>query len=352
MDALTYFNQLVDNFKRERELQRSYSKMVSPDHSAIHSLRWSERDRAEEEEAMRGDMMRLEEQIQQLRHDYQIKQQEITNAKVSQSMRRSQIARLNGLSQPIELDHTYFFVDRYPSSNSQLSASSLEKTHPTLSSTKMGHMRTGEAAMLEGRLADVSKLAEGHLHAFSSKISSVSTSSETVLSSVEGTNLKREAELLVKDLDNSEQKLYATIFEILNLRLRMIIAQRQEVEEREALAAEKIKYEREEVAIRKKLDKDMTRIKSQFETDLLARMKQYERQVAMSASKLESLEKNNPEEVVTMKEGALRKKVERAKSRYEQLRRRHALEIEGYGNEAQALRKHLQHVTRLIKNSR
>jgi hypothetical protein len=43
MDALTYFNQLADNFQQEKALIKEYNEMVTPNHAEIHSLQWNER---------------------------------------------------------------------------------------------------------------------------------------------------------------------------------------------------------------------------------------------------------------------------------------------------------------------
>lgn len=341
------------------------------------------RDKLEEKAALEAEIASLDEQILEMRNEHKLKQQEITNQKISQSMRQSQIARLSGLSQPIELDQTYFFVDRHAGKNGSPSSVSVveENLAPVNGGIgKIGHMRTGEAVLLEARLLDISRLLDGHLNAFSGKVSAVNTSGSSLIM-MEGelsnsrTKLKSEANALVEELDKTEHSLFATMFEVLNLRLRMIVAQRKEVEMREALTADRHAFRVEEASILADMEKQLMRTKAHFERDLNARTHTYEKQLKLSTKKLENLDSLNPQEAVEKKERVLREKLQIVQNRcleafqsidisfcmqfiialcvlsfrYEQLKKRHALEVEGYGNEAKALRKKLQHILTILK---
>jgi hypothetical protein len=339
------------------------------------------RDKIEEKTGLEAEIISLDKQILALRNEHKVKQQEITNAKISQSMRQSQIARLSGLSQPIELDQTYFFVDRHAnkqSSPSSVAANDAPFPRPSSGMFKGSQMRTGEAVLLESRLQDISKLLDGHLNAFSSKVASVNTNGSSVLM-LEGdisssrSKLKTEATALVRNLDKKEHTLFATMFEVLNLRLRMIITQRKEVEMREALSHDRVAFQEQEAEVVADMEKQLVRLKKQFERDLTVQMQRYEKQLRSSTKKLENLESLNPQEAVDKKERVLREKLMIVKSRwvfvvhllnchmivlilmhaytyrYKQLKRRHALELEGYSNEAKSLRQNLQHILTLLK---
>lgn len=282
------------------------------------------RDKLEEKASLEAELLKLDEQILALRNEYKVKQTEITNAKISQAMRQSQIARLSGLSQPIELDQTYFFVDRYPkSSQSSLSTpAAVEHAAPSNGGIcQIGHMRTGEAVLLESRLLDISNLLDGHLNSLSSKLAAINTSHNSLMS-FEGENsgcrhqLKTEASSLVHNLDKVEHSLFATMLEVLNLRLRMMVAQRQEVEMREALSEEKRSFQREQAQVVADMEHQLLQIKEQFEKDLTTRTMRYEKQLRLFTKKLEHLESVDPQEAVAKKELAMREKLRVVQDRY------------------------------------
>ncbi|CAE7698408.1 unnamed protein product, partial [Symbiodinium microadriaticum] len=274
-------------------------------------------DKVEEKASLEAELSNLDEQIIALRNDYKIKQTEITNAKISQSMRQSQIARLSGLSQPIELDQTYFFVDRYGKRQSQQTsdATTIEHKAPANGGIgRIGHMRTGEAVLLESRLLDISNLVDGHLNALTSKLAAVNTSDNNMILLRGDVNssrvqLKTEANTLVHNLDKVEHSLFATILEILNLRLRMIVAQRQEVEMRDALNKDRKAFQLEEAEVMADMEKQLLKTTEQFERDLASRTMRYEKQLRLFTKKLENLESMNPEVEVAKKERILREKL-------------------------------------------
>lgn len=175
------------------------------------------------------EISRLEEEIQtsndellRLKEEIGSKQQIITNAKISQSMRLAQISRLSGLSQPIELDHTYFFVDRFPHSNS----SSDQRNHPSSTSVssnpqrtapislyktenlqKLGIMKTGEGVLLEGRLNEITKLLEGHIFSFSSIASTINLNPDNhVYNTPETVQLREQVEKNLREYEKSEER--------------------------------------------------------------------------------------------------------------------------------------------------
>ncbi len=135
-------------------------------------------------------------------------QQDITNAKISQSMRLSQISRLSGLAQPIELDHTFFFVDRFPQSSIQRDSSSNSRENLQ----KLGILKTGESVLLEARLNEITKQIEGNIFAFSSTISSINLNPNfNLLHSPQSVSLKKEAIALVSEHEKCEQRLINTL---------------------------------------------------------------------------------------------------------------------------------------------
>lgn len=42
-DAVSRFNQLIDNFHQERATLAEYENLVAPKHASLHALQWNER---------------------------------------------------------------------------------------------------------------------------------------------------------------------------------------------------------------------------------------------------------------------------------------------------------------------
>ena len=381
MDALAYYNQLVLNFPQERRLIADYSKLVAPNHNEMHALSWSDRDKLEDIEASRREVQQLEEVAGKLKAEYEQLQHDITNAKISQTMRRSQIARLSGLSQPVEFDQTYFFADRHPPSSTSGSItlhnnnSSSVESEPMQKSIGMGStkgaqgiMRTGDTVILESRLDDVSRIIQGQFHLFSTKLSSINLSdvpessgctspkksinvitAAAAVSSTKRANLRKEATEILNQLEKKEEQLHATIVELLNLRLRMMIAQREEVEDREVLKNEKTEYERKEAEALSNMKSQLVHNKAQYEKELAHQLNKYKRQLQKSTKKLSALETFDQSKATEKKDLKLMQKLESAKVRYERLCERHELELEGYANEAKTLKNKLKYAQRALK---
>jgi uncharacterized protein YicC (UPF0701 family) len=169
----------------------------------------SGREQTDEIERLTDDIRCCDAELNDLKSQLSAKQQVITNAKISQSMRLAQISRLSGLSQPIELDHTYFFVDRFPNSQSehrpQLSGTAAASKSENLRG--LGLMRTGEGVLLEARLSELSKLLEGHIFSFSSMASTLNTNPKNhTFAAPQTVELRAKAESLLKDYEKSEQR--------------------------------------------------------------------------------------------------------------------------------------------------
>jgi hypothetical protein len=219
----------------------------------------------------------------------------------------------------------------------------------------------------------VSKLIQGQLHLFATKLSSINLSevppsSSTAASSSSTTStsinavtvasaasttkraiLRKEAVEILKDLEKKEQQLFATIIELLNLRLRMMIAQREEVEDREILRAEMKEYQMKEASVLHDLNSLLDASKQQFDKDLSYQLNKYQRQLHKSTKKLSVLETFDQRKATEQKDMKLLLKLQASQTRYERLCERHDLELEGYASEAQALKNKLKYAQRAMK---
>ena len=296
------------------------------------------------------EVQKLDDEISDLKKQYESIQQEITNIKISQTMRRSQIARLSGLSQPIEFDQTYFFTNRHPDETTPRVPTKEQLGQNAAARITTSQMRTGDTVILESRLDAVSKLIQGQLNAFSTKLSSINLNETTTALNISTKRIKlrQEASDILVQLEKTESQLFATIVELLCLRLRMMKAQREEVELKELLKNEAEQFKRKEQTILSDLDFQLRENKRKFERDLSSQMHKYQRQLDKSCKKLRALDSYDQKKATEKKDKKLLDQLEYSKTRYEKLCQRHDLELEGYANEAKSLRRKLKQAQRAI----
>lgn len=285
----------------------------------------------------------MDKEIAALNEEYRMKQQDITNARVSQSIRRSQIARLSGLAQPIELDHTYFFVNRYPTT---------ADTTPAKIQTKATKfkMRTGDMLLLEGRLEEITRHAENKLTTLFKNLSAVNTTSECVITSTpESIALRKSCTDALEQVDNMNFQLFSTVLEILRLRLKIMITQREEIELREEVAQQEDSFGHEISTMQRKTDGEIRKMKERYDEEHALRVKTYHRQLKQASSALKRLDDTSDMEKLQRKYNKYKALFDAENHKYVQLRKRHALEVEGYSNEAKLLRARLKHLARSSK---
>jgi hypothetical protein len=256
------------------------------------------REKAEENQRIRDEIAECDSHLNNLKGELALYQQDITNAKISQSMRLSQISRLSGLAQPIELDHTFFFVDRFPQSSIQRDSSSNSRENLQT----LGIVKTGESVLLEARLNEINKQIEGNIFAFSSAISSINLNPNfNFLHSPQSVALKKEASGLVGEHDRCEQRyipllhcishrisLLLTVLEILSLRLDMIHHQRESIEEDHLLKGTQLTHDREEKEMKERLQSAMKKMKDKYQLECKLTEEKYEKETELLVKKIEN----------------------------------------------------------------
>jgi len=133
------------------------------------------------------------------------------------------------------------------------------------------------------------------------------------------------------------------VAELLRLRLKIMSAQREEVEELERLHDDKIFFAQEEAQMREQLLSDMSLMKRRLRQEAAAAAKDFQSQHEALDEMLKKLKRR--EWVLSQDEKSASARYEQqaklsvqAKERYERLRRRYALEMEGYQNELKMLK--------------
>ena len=131
-----------------------------------------------------------------------------------------------------------------------------------------------------------------------------------------------------------------------------MVAQREEVEELEKLHSVKRSFIERESQVRNQLMADMRQMKRRLKAELQMSTKDFQLQLDSLKTKLEILrlqekQANESFENANGKSDKLRQAFELAKERYEKLRRRNALEMEGFNNEANRLRSRFRQLEKL-----
>eukprot|EP01034_Spumella_vulgaris_P021567 gene21567-27605_t len=163
-----------------------------------------------------------------------------------------------------------------------------------------------------------------------------------------------EARALLEEDDKFEIQCFLAVSELLKLRLRISVAQREEVEELNRLQVDKRYFADKEEQTREQLMVDMNLMKRRVKEELEESNKQFTRQLAELDSQMRVLRKKEAsitqeQSQTHMYEGKLIAALKEAREKYDRLRRRNALEIEGYQSEAAQLRARLAHVEKLYK---
>lgn len=231
-------------------------------------------------------------QIEDLKVQFSYKQQEITNAKISQSIRLSQISRLSGLSQPIGMDHTYFFTDRYPTPLQQ--SHSRRNTQQTTFKNSIEYLqqvevaKTGEGIILEGKLKEVSNLLEGHLFALNSSMSSINLNPNNHAYQTSNIQtLSNEGTVKLKESETLQRRVLRTVVEILTLRLQMIKLQRETIEEEIELEIVEKKYEKESSELNEILERTLKEYEKKYNEEYETRSERYDKEIGRLQRQIE-----------------------------------------------------------------
>jgi hypothetical protein len=126
------------------------------------------------------------------------------------------------------------------------------------------------------------------------------------------------------------------------------------VEELDKLNEEKIDCEKSEIFLRNQLISDIQELRINLKKDLEEREYEFSGQIEAVSKKCEKLKKKKKMELSNKKNLKSTKIIEKleidvayAQERYERLRRRNVLEMEGYNNEAIMLRLRLSHIEKV-----
>jgi len=238
------------------------------------------------------------------------------------------------------------------SSNSSSSNSSTGIV--TSSKHYMKNVRTGDIIQLETRLDEETSKATNGLSKMQTALREVDEGSSRLDVAVTSTleAARGEASALINEVDRLDYQGFLSVSELLRLRLRIMIAQREEVEELSRLHADKAFFLAKEKQTREQLVADMALMKRRLKAEASNSTRDFQSQhVSLDATlaKLKRRIQNHSQQ--RKANDAKHENTEQmylmAKDRYMRLKRRNALEMEGFASEATMLKNRLKQLEKL-----
>jgi len=345
-ESETYYMNCVNHFDDERKLFQSNIEYVTPNASELHLLDWDSRQRREDIEMAKVELDAVVKEVDLHTRKFNSARERLEDGKTSRTSRQKQIQLLSELQQPVEHDVTFVYKDRYPESRSSSAGSGSKFADPAEVKKMISRRyRTGEIVKLENQLSELNQVIAKNTGALMLKTVELRSGSAKA-DLTQDDNIKGEYEKarnLIGELHKSDMNVFSTVSEILKLRLKIMIAQRREVEETERLHKDKEYFEKKELEARHSLIEDTNTAKKRLDKELDDTTKEFKKQLQELDKQGDELKRSNTRKAMKKSKKAgevqvLKERYKIVRGRYEKLRRRHALEMEGFNNEANILR--------------
>ena len=249
MDFEEFYAERVVQFDLERRIFRDYTELISPDRNESHSLEWENRKLGNTAEEVKSEVSRFNKEAELLENQIKAAVEELATLNAAKEARNIQILKLSKLSNPVQRDITYLVEERFNSRN--VARNSNEVGSVMLGSVPNGYkpMKTGEVLKLEARLQDETSKTTSYLQDVQLAIREAEEERHRYRKiKVSSTELElAEARQLYQSVDEIEAQSFLAISELLRLRVSILIAQREEVEQLELLQHDKAYFvEKEE----------------------------------------------------------------------------------------------------------
>ena len=370
VDVDEFYKGRMAAFGVERDIFKQYIQMISPNKGELHLLDWEYRagleNAAAAVNARENEASNLDRAMKEITH----KKHELKSLRVKQENRIAQIQRLSELSHPVERDTTYLIPDRFASAEGMnmysgvlvanshaINSEENANTGPKKKAAKViKTLRTTEIMQLEAKIDEETRKLKGSKSELDMALKEVRLGSNA-LDSIVSQSLeksKEEASVLIDEVDKLDYQGYLAVAELLDLRLKIMKAQREEIEELAQLRADKEYFSHREKSMREQLISDMALMKKRLRAEATNSTKDFHDQLLSLDTLLLKLKKRSEkvEDDAAMKKGTsdqLQQAAEQAKNRYVKLRTRHNLEMEGFNNEARMLRGQLKKLEQTAK---
>jgi hypothetical protein len=291
-ECINFYQDRIHHFETERMIFDEYEKLIVPKKTELHMLDWENRRESEVASSKANEIREFGNELLRLNADLADAKSRLDNMRESQKSRQEQIRRLSCLTYPMQQDTTYLFKERYPVKLTAKAVADLGQSVPANPLTAK-QLKSGEILILERRLSDETKNFHDSIGRFEIK---AREAYDTITAKVHHSEdvflpTKRAAEELALQLDQQDRQCYRAVQELLNLRLRIMTSQREEVDELERLKRDSEYYEQKERQMKESLLLEASLMKKRIETETISSTKELKFQITSLDHQLEVLKK-------------------------------------------------------------
>eukprot|EP01036_Dinobryon_divergens_P024851 gene24850-33338_t len=366
-DLDLFFADRVLRLDQEVLLFSKYLSTLRIDPTEVHNLEWRLKEINEETYLEDSQKNFIESEILKFQKAVDEAQRDLNNLKRSKQVRDTQIRRLSQLSFPVEHDTTYLITDRFPMRKDDDVSKDSEGTCHQSYKVKMARgidrneVKKTRSIRQSAKTGEISKL-ERLVSSETSAAASLAQELRAQLDGIEGErlhrrvrdkevkkNLSAEARNLILELHKSEMQCCLGVAELLKLRLRMLIEQREDIELMDQLQVVRYGCSAKIAQLQQELAADIAAAKRKYESDFNHSNREFSEQLTGLAKQIKMFKRREmilmkSDSKINLKEEALTSQLAASKERFNQLLRRHALDLEGYHSEAVQLRSKLKHL--------
>lgn len=378
---MPFYTDRILHFDVERRICAEYIGMITPNSGEMHILDWDYRQQEQGNSVSKRDISSLEVEHARVQREIDQCKEELDDLGQEQGVRHSQIKRLAELARPVARDTTYIFTEKYPPSshassnakNSNANNNSAITAPPTPNDKKedntldtndkdfirnvIRNVKTGDVASLERGINEESSKALLYIKQLNIAVkdaeSAIARQRKLIIADSSKV-VRQQAEKLISETDKLDYECYLAVSELLKLRLKIMAAQREEVEELEKLQHDKRVFLSRENQTKNQLINEMQLMKKRLKMELATSTDDFRHQLDSLQRRIDAMnaKKKTTEEEIVQASGNTEKyarALTAARDRYEKLKSRNALEMEGYNTEAIQLRKKLIKLKKLLK---
>jgi hypothetical protein len=270
MNSYEFYTHRISNFVNERKIFTDYEKILTSHCSAMdsHSLVWDKENHSLVE-MKKSELKSLDDELERLEVERSDLQELIRNYQESKNERREQLDKLSTLTQPVQYDTTYLIPDRFPQ---KTLVGQKPKQLPVNPLHSIKQLKSGDIMILESRLSDETRKIESHVKTFDNKtINYLNLITERKAMLEEGVKpLTVGVEKLIDELEYLDRQCYVSVVELLGLRLKIMISQREEVDELDRLSQDKDFITAREAETREQLISEMQLMRKRLDEELLS----------------------------------------------------------------------------------
>ena len=251
MDFEEFYAERIVYFERERKIFRDYANLVTPDRNESHNLEWENKKLENSAADTKSEVDRYVKEAKLLETQINVTLDEINGFKAAKDARNEQIMRLSKLSNPVQRDITYIVEERFSlrtdSRRDNVSGNAYTGYKPT---------KTGEVLKLEQRLMDETSKTSSYLQDVMLSIREAEEERHRYRKMRVSANVDAlaEAKKLYLTVDEIEAQSFLAVSELLRLRVSIMIAQREEVEQLELLHRDKAFFIEKEEKTRQQVE--------------------------------------------------------------------------------------------------